>query len=234
MSDQSGDDSGWDLAQCIVLVGTRDEAAVYRVRGGNLISAILAGQAAVPPEELYARPTKEGRLPTPKIFDPGHCWHLLLRKFCSGHVPARAIRSGRQIRRKIEPIHFHSLKIGYSPGALAPYLRSPFIVFNDVRVSREDLMNEFPPATVPADTGAPGRPTAIHFAEAEHQRRVASGEALESVGAESEHLKQWLWIAHPGSPRATAKTIENRIRETHRKAFPQPRPRSPKPPPKSR
>jgi hypothetical protein len=68
----------------------------------------------------------------------------------------------------------------------------------------------------PFRTGLPGRPTAIQLIEAEHQRRIDSGKALDKVGEEAKHLEKWLVTTHPRAPRTTAKTIENRIRKAHR------------------
>ena len=69
----------------------------------------------------------------------------------------------------------------------------------------------------PYHTGAPGKPTAIHCAVIEHQRRLDSGEALRSVSKEAEWLKEWLVREHPSAPPTTAKTIQNKIRDNHRK-----------------
>jgi hypothetical protein len=68
----------------------------------------------------------------------------------------------------------------------------------------------------PFRTGLPGRPTAVQLIEAEHRRRIDSGEALAKVGEEAKHLEKWLVTTHPRAPRTTAKTIENRIRKAHR------------------
>jgi hypothetical protein len=68
----------------------------------------------------------------------------------------------------------------------------------------------------PFRSGAPGKPSSIRLVEAEHQRRLASGESLESVGDEAAHLKDWLNHHYPDAPKTTKKTIENRIRAAHR------------------
>jgi hypothetical protein len=69
----------------------------------------------------------------------------------------------------------------------------------------------------PFRTGAPGKPSAIRVIEDEHQRRITRGEAIDSVGEEAAHLKDWLDRSHPGAPKTTKKTIENRIRAAHRR-----------------
>jgi hypothetical protein len=68
----------------------------------------------------------------------------------------------------------------------------------------------------PFRTGAPGKPSAIQLIVAEHQRRVDSGEVIDGVGEEAEHLKHWVDVEYPDAPPITAKTIENRINEAHR------------------
>ena len=68
----------------------------------------------------------------------------------------------------------------------------------------------------PLRTGAPGKPSAIRVIEAEHQRRITCGEAIDSVGEEAAYLKDWLDRSYPGAPKTTKKTIENRIRAAHR------------------
>jgi hypothetical protein len=66
-------------------------------------------------------------------------------------------------------------------------------------------------------TGAPGRPSAMHLVEEEHRARWARGEAHIKIGAEADDLVLWLAITHPTMPRATAKTIRNRLRTEHRR-----------------
>jgi hypothetical protein len=68
----------------------------------------------------------------------------------------------------------------------------------------------------PFRSGAPGKPSSIRVVELEHQRRLAAGEAIESVVKEAAHLKDWLDRHYPDAPKTTKKTIENRIREAHR------------------
>jgi hypothetical protein len=72
----------------------------------------------------------------------------------------------------------------------------------------------------PFRTGAPGKPSAIRIIEGEHQRRIARGEALDSVGKEAEYLKDYLDRNYPDAPQTTKKTIENRIRPAHRRRSP--------------
>jgi hypothetical protein len=72
----------------------------------------------------------------------------------------------------------------------------------------------------PFRTGAPGKPSAIRIIEGEHQRRIARGIALDSVGKEAEYLKDWLDSKYPDAPQTTKKTIENRIRAAHRRRAP--------------
>ena len=74
------------------------------------------------------------------------------------------------------------------------------------------------PAAAPEilSTGAPGRPSSMHFIRAEHQRRLDEGEARERVAEEAKHLVAWFIEAHPTAPQPTAKTIENAIRAEHR------------------
>jgi hypothetical protein len=69
----------------------------------------------------------------------------------------------------------------------------------------------------PFRSGAPGKPSAIQLVEAEHKRRLDCGEALTKVSKEAAHLEVWLNGKYPDAPRTTAKTIENRIREAHRR-----------------
>jgi hypothetical protein len=68
----------------------------------------------------------------------------------------------------------------------------------------------------PFRSGAPGKPSAIRIVEREHQRRLASGETIKSVGKEAACLKDWLDNHYPDAPETTKKTIENRIRGAHR------------------
>ncbi|WP_436642715.1 hypothetical protein [Microbaculum sp. FT89] len=65
-------------------------------------------------------------------------------------------------------------------------------------------------------TGAPGKPSSMHLAEAEFTRRCERGEVAETVTRESEHLASWLKQVHPDAPPLTAKTIKNRIAAPYR------------------
>lgn len=67
-------------------------------------------------------------------------------------------------------------------------------------------------------SGAPGRPTSMHVVVAEHGRRLATGMAEARVGAEAEHLANWLRKAHPSAPQLTPKAIRNKISPAHRNA----------------
>jgi hypothetical protein len=69
----------------------------------------------------------------------------------------------------------------------------------------------------PFRSGAPGKPSSIRVVELEHRRRLAAGETIESVVKEAAHLKDWLDRNYPDAPKTTEKTIENRIREAHRR-----------------
>jgi hypothetical protein len=71
----------------------------------------------------------------------------------------------------------------------------------------------------PFRSGMPGRTTAKHKIVAEFQRRVASNEALPSLAAESRELGQWLFRAYPEAPATSARTIENQLRDLHRRHF---------------
>jgi len=69
----------------------------------------------------------------------------------------------------------------------------------------------------PFRTGGPGKPSAIGFVKHEHLRRLGAGEALQKVNHEADHLKRWLDSKYPEAPKTSKKTIENSIREAHRK-----------------
>lgn len=71
----------------------------------------------------------------------------------------------------------------------------------------------------PFRSGLPGRTTAKHKIVAEFQRRVASNEALPSLAAEARELCQWLLRAYPEAPPTSARTIENQLRNPHRRHF---------------
>lgn len=81
-------------------------------------------------------------------------------------------------------------------------------------VARDAAQETPPPMT---STGVAGRPTSLHLIQPEHARRLALGEAQEKVSKEAEHLAAWLVAQHPEAPRMTAKTIENAIRDAHRR-----------------
>jgi hypothetical protein len=73
-----------------------------------------------------------------------------------------------------------------------------------------------PPVQTVPRTGVPGRPTSIFLVEAEFYARLERGEAMPSIGEESEILAAWIKKTHRDYPQLTAKTIENRLRHVHR------------------
>jgi hypothetical protein len=87
-------------------------------------------------------------------------------------------------------------------------------VFRDQRVLDSHLSE-----LDPFRSGMPGRTTAKHKIVAEFERRVSSNEALPSLAAEARELRSWLLRAYPGAPRTSAKTIENQLRDLHRRQF---------------
>ena len=66
-------------------------------------------------------------------------------------------------------------------------------------------------------SGAPGRPSSMHLIEDEHRARCERGEHCACVAAEARALHHWFRTAHPHERPATARTIENRIRDEHRR-----------------
>lgn len=164
----------------------------------------------------------------------------------SGLVTVTGIRSG--VRERIDRHIFASLRIDYPFSELSTgltlseemYLCSyPYIDDDHWRGGFDDSLRTrtgtewtklmvlkseiaqlwpFDSAIQEIRTGAPGRPTPMHLVHAEHQRRLDHGEAEQSVAAESNLLEAWLRKSHPSAPRLTAKTIENNIRDRHRKA----------------
>jgi hypothetical protein len=82
--------------------------------------------------------------------------------------------------------------------------------------------DEHEPA-IPERTGAPGRPSSMHLIEAEHSARWDRGEAEGTIAAEARVLRAWFQNDYTGSPVPSALTIENRIRNEHRKRKATPR-----------
>ena len=62
-----------------------------------------------------------------------------------------------------------------------------------------------------AKTGAPGRPSSMHFALAEHRRRAENNLCEGSRTAEAKALEEWLKKTHPDMPSLTYKTILNKL-----------------------
>lgn len=68
-------------------------------------------------------------------------------------------------------------------------------------------------------SGLPGRPTVKQLIIAEFDRRMSSGQALGSLPAEARELSDWAFTNHPQAPAPSPRTIENQIRERHRRFF---------------
>jgi hypothetical protein len=70
-------------------------------------------------------------------------------------------------------------------------------------------------------TGAPGRPTSKQLVVAEYQARIHDKRHETVLKREAETLAAWLAENHPSAPRMSVGTIENAIRERHRRVKPQ-------------
>ena len=70
----------------------------------------------------------------------------------------------------------------------------------------------------PYRTGSPGRPTIKHKILDEFQKRVGLNTFHLTLASEAEELRKWAKKEHPDAPCPTLKTIENLIRDEHRRA----------------
>jgi hypothetical protein len=146
-----------------------------------------------------------------------HDWNFLLMNIEQGAV-------GR------DGLSFRDLRC-----ALTKNVQEDHPICQAIRTAQEDLTEPAPaqtterrlvtaPPLLPADfqefigTGAPGRRSSMHLVKAEFDRRCRDGQILQSLEAEAASLETWLKSNHPTAPRATARTIENRIRNEYRKA----------------
>ncbi len=76
------------------------------------------------------------------------------------------------------------------------------------------------PKLDPYRTGLPGRPTIKHKILDEFQKRVEMNTFHLKLTSEAEELRKWAEKEHPDAPRPTLGTIENLIRDEHRRAKP--------------
>ena len=118
---------------------------------------------------------------------------------------------------------------GFIPGSLSvsliPYLWWKQATFNIAESSAEAngsklvgiaISRASIPLPTPVGSGLPGRPTSMHLLLTEMKERHRRGDLHTSLAVEARHLSSWLEGAHPGSPRATPKTVENTIRNDFR------------------
>jgi len=72
---------------------------------------------------------------------------------------------------------------------------------------------EQPRPSVAYGTGAPGRPSSVHFIKAEMERRAARGEMnTTALAREAQALAAWLHAVHPNAPQVKPKTLQNVLR----------------------
>lgn len=83
-------------------------------------------------------------------------------------------------------------------------------------VLKADVLRHWPFESQPIRSGGPGRGTSMHLVEAEFERRAQRGDVQPTLAKEAEALERWLIENHKNSPRATAKTIQNRLRDCYR------------------
>lgn len=74
------------------------------------------------------------------------------------------------------------------------------------------------PHPVAAKTGAPGRPSSMHYIRAEFERRAKAGTLEKSLRMEAELLVAWIKSSHPSEPPPTAKTVRNNLSADYRAA----------------
>jgi hypothetical protein len=75
-------------------------------------------------------------------------------------------------------------------------------------------------AAAPVKTGAPGRPSSMHFIDDELARRAAEGRLLDTLKSEASALVAWLKESHPSAPRPAPISVENHIRKIYRQLKP--------------
>jgi len=101
-------------------------------------------------------------------------------------------------------------------------------LFTHLEVMNQDVARVWPSVSehvvlegqdVSARTGTPGRPTKGRgLIEEEFARRVSTGEFNPILAKEAETLERWFAEKHRGKDRMKARSIENLIRDNHRKA----------------
>ena len=97
--------------------------------------------------------------------------------------------------------------------------KGPF--YDEVRfdAGQVQLLRPITPADAAApmppiyNTGTAGRPTSKGFALTEMQRRAAANEMEDKLSTEVKVLLEWLQREHPKAPRASAKGLENGLRD---------------------
>jgi hypothetical protein len=96
--------------------------------------------------------------------------------------------------------------------------------WRQLMVLKADVASYWPfAAALDHRTGAPGRPSVMHLVEEEYHARWQRGEVETRLAAEAKALADWLRTEHPHAPPLTRKTIENRLREDHRRRVAEPR-----------
>ena len=102
-------------------------------------------------------------------------------------------------------------------------LRAMVVDYNELRVVAPIELADASTATDtpkldPYRTGLPGRPTIKHKILEEFRKRVEMKTFDLKLTSEAEELRKWAEKEHPDAPRPTLGTIENLIRDEHRRA----------------
>jgi hypothetical protein len=141
----------------------------------------------------------------------------LLAELRSGNLTAYGIQSNGALHEKIPPIHWEvidSLTVLPSRIGVRDVGRGDNTIYRDVLIDREVVVALWPDSgpTTNYRTGAPGRPSAIHFVEVEWRKRRDAGEALKTLSDEAKALHRWCAENHPAIVAPKPKSIENKIR----------------------
>lgn len=88
-------------------------------------------------------------------------------------------------------------------------------------VAKADILHFWPfERGTPTKSGTVGRPTSMHLIVAEFDERVLRGQVEVTLSKQAEVLADWMRQTHRSYPPAGRKAIENKLRDTYRRAKP--------------
>jgi hypothetical protein len=147
---------------------------------------------------------------------------ILWRELQKGVLVATGLPANATTRARIDPAEWNDLD--FTSGLSGTWQHDAIgritetePRYSQVLISADETLKAFA-SLGPGlyQTGAAGRPSPKNVVLLELVSRQKRGEMLNTLGSEAKYLSEWLELKHPAAPQATAKSMNDIIREKYK------------------